>query len=316
MKKILWLAPMDGFTNRNYRHIVQETRDQFWDNQKYDFLLWTEFMTADGFFRNPEWVIHHLESSPIQKKLIVQIFGGNPETLVYTAKKLQKDYKNRFIGIELNMWCPANNVMKSGWWAELIKDKKRSLEIIKELRKAINIPFSIKTRIGTDQNDKKNQTNFLIKASPFVDMITIHARSIMDKYWPNLDRDFIYQLKEKLPTQKIIWNWGINTYSEIEEKMWNLDWIMIWQAAIWNPRIFTPHQASNPEKLEKILKHLDLIKKSFSEENLNHALVEFRKHLYSYIKGIPNSKEFKIASIQCKNFLELTNLIKIFFSNI
>ncbi len=71
-------------------------------------------MTADGFFRNPEGVVHHLETTPNQKNLIAQIFGGNEETLLYTAKKLDNEYKNRFIGIELNMGCPANNVMKSG----------------------------------------------------------------------------------------------------------------------------------------------------------------------------------------------------------
>ena len=70
-------------------------------------------MTADGFIRNPEGVIHHLETTPNQKNLIVQIFGGNQETLIETAKILNKKYKNRFRGIELNMGCPANNIMKS-----------------------------------------------------------------------------------------------------------------------------------------------------------------------------------------------------------
>lgn len=60
-------------------------------------------MTADGFIRNPEGVIHHLETTPNQTKLIVQIFGGNPETLLQAVINLQKDYADRFTGIELNM---------------------------------------------------------------------------------------------------------------------------------------------------------------------------------------------------------------------
>ena len=163
-------------------------------------------MTADGFFRNPEGVIHHLETTPNQKNLIAQIFGGNEKTLLYTAKTLNKQYKDRFVGIELNMGCPANNVMKSGGGAELIKDKQRTLEIIKALRKVIDMPFSIKTRTGTNEQDKQNQTEFLIQASPYVDMITIHGRTTAQGYGPHPDRNFIYQLKERLPNQTIIGN--------------------------------------------------------------------------------------------------------------
>lgn len=305
---------MDGFTDAACRSIAQDIRNEYWDNQ-YDFFLWTEFMTADWFFRNPEGVIHHLETTPNQKNLIAQIFGGNEETLLYTAKTLNKDYKDRFIGIELNMWCPANNVMKSWGWAELIKDKSRSLEIIRNLRKVIDMPFSIKTRTGTNEQDKQNQTEFLIKASEYVDMITIHGRTTAQWYWPHPDRNFIYQLKEQLPNQKIIGNWGITSYEDIETMRGNLDGVMIGQAAIGNPWIFTPHHPTPQEKLATILEHIQLIKqRNITEEHLQRSLMEFRKHLYSYVKGIPGSKEFKTECNQIKDYHQLVDHIKKFFN--
>jgi tRNA-dihydrouridine synthase B len=260
MKPILWFAPMDGFTDAACRSITQDIRDIYWEKERYDFLLWTEFMTADGFIRNPEWVIHHIDTTPNQHKLIAQIFWGNEDTLLETVKILEREYRNRFVGIELNMWCPANNVMKSWWWAELIKSKENSLEIIKKIRTAISLPFSIKTRTGTNQEDKKNQTEFLCKASDYVDMITIHARTTAEGYWPNLDRNFIYQLKEQLPNQVIIGNGWITSYEQIESMKQNLDGVMIGQAAIGNPWIFTPHLPTLQEKCETIIKHLTLIK--------------------------------------------------------
>lgn len=308
MKPLLWLAPMDGFTDTACRSITQNIRDTYGEKNKYDFLLWTEFMTADGFFRNPEGVIHHLETTPNQKRLIVQIFWGNEETLLYTAKTLNKEYKDRFIGIELNIWCPANNVMRSWWWSELLKNKEKTLEIIKKLRKTIDIQFSIKTRTGINQEDKQNQTKFLIKASDYVDMITIHWRTTAQWYGPHPDRNFIYNLKEQLPNQIIIGNGGITTYEEIDQIKKNLDGVMIGQAAIGNPRIFTPHSPTHQEKLETILQHLSLIKKRYkNEDDLKHWLVEFRKHLYNYVKGIPNSKEFKV---ECNSIKEYNQLIK------
>ncbi len=314
MKPILWLAPMDGFTDAACRSIAQDIRNEYWDKNQYNFFLWTEFMTADGFFRNPEGVVHHLETTTNQKNLIAQIFGGNEETLLYTAKTLNKDYKDRFIGIELNMGCPANNVMKSWGWAELIKNKQRTLEIIKTLRKAIDTPFSIKTRTGTNEQDKQNQTEFLIEASPYVDMITIHGRTTVQGYGPHPDRNFIYNLKEHLPNQTIIGNWGITNYEDIEKMIGNLDGVMIGQAAIGNPWIFTPHHPTPQEKLTTILKHIELIKvRNLSEENLQRSLMEFRKHLYSYVKGIPGSKEFKTECNQIKDYQTLVNHIKTFF---
>ncbi|AHB41451.1 dihydrouridine synthase TIM-barrel protein nifR3 [candidate division SR1 bacterium RAAC1_SR1_1] len=313
MKPIIGFAPMDGFTDAACRSIAQDIRNEYGDKNQYDFFLWTEFMTADGFVRNREGVIHHLETTPNQKNLIAQIFGGNEETLLQTAKTLDKEYKNRFVGIELNMGCPANNVMKSGGGAELIKDKKRSLEIIKNIRKAIDMPFSIKTRTGINEQDKLNQMEFLLQASPYVDMITIHARTTAQGYGPNPDRNFIYQLKEQLPNQKIIGNGGITNYEDIETMRGNLDGVMIGQAAIGNPWIFTPHHPTSQEKLTTILKHIELIKNFSTEENLARSLMEFRKHLYSYVKGIPGSKEFKTTCNSLKDYHLLVDHITNFF---
>ncbi|HCY21280.1 TPA: hypothetical protein DIC40_05540 [Patescibacteria group bacterium] len=194
-----------------------------------------------------------------------------------------------------------------------MKDKKRSLEIIKNIRKAIDMPFSIKTRTGINEQDKLNQMEFLLQASPYVDMITIHARTTAQGYGPNPDRNFIYQLKEQLPNQKIIGNGGITNYEDIETMRGNLDGVMIGQAAIGNPWIFTPHHPTSQEKLTTILKHIELIKNFSTEENLARSLMEFRKHLYSYVKGIPGSKEFKTTCNSLKDYHLLVDHITNFF---
>ena len=94
----------------------------------------------------------------------------------------------------------------------------------------------------------------------------------------------------------------------------NLDGVMIGQAAIGNPWIFTPHPPTLQQKLATILNHIQLIKeKSLSEEQLQRSLMEFRKHLYSYVKGIPGSKEFKTECNQIKDYQTLVDHIKTFF---
>ncbi len=330
---ILGLAPMDWFTDCAMRQITQNIFDKYWNKSDYDLNLRTEFMTADGYDRNPWWVIKHLLTTKDQKNLIAQIFWWNIQTLIYTVMDIQNKYREYFKWIELNLWCPANNVMRSGWWAQLLKDKKTTLEMIKKLSEISTLPFSIKTRSWIDDTDKKNQTQFILDASKYCSIISIHWRTVKQHYSWDADRDFIYNIKKLAdPNCKIIWNGWIKTYSELIshcEKQSNeaiLDWFMIWQSAIWNPRIFTSHIPDKKELKEIILQHLNLMINNESEfqkmiqtpdfdilitknklpidkpEILNRPIMEFRKHLFNYIKWIPWSKEFKQKIAQIKDY--------------
>jgi len=336
---ILWLAPMDWFTDCAMRQITQNIFDKYWNKSDYNFMLWTEFMTADGYTRNSWWVIKHLLTTKDQKNLIAQIFWWKQETLVKTVIDIQNKYWKYFKWIELNIWCPANNVMKSWWWAQLLTDKKNTLDIIKSLKSNLGIPFSIKTRTWLNQQDKNNQTEFILQASKYCSMITIHWRTLVWWYHETPDLDFIYNIK-KLANKncKIIWNGWIKSYSELisQSDKAILDWLMIWQAAIWNPRIFTPHIPNKKEIKETILQHLNLmidyeiqfqknIQTSWNIEILlkesksidihtpqPRLIVEFRKHLFNYVKWIPWSKEFKQKIAQIKDYENLVNEINNF----
>ena len=86
------------------------------------------------------------------------------------------------------------------------------------------MPFSIKTRTGISNEDKKNQMKFLLEASEYVDMITIHGRTVKQGYTGDADWDFVYELKKKVDKKcKIVGNGGIKSYEEIEILKSNLD---------------------------------------------------------------------------------------------
>lgn len=374
---IIGLAPMDGFTDCAFRQIVKEIFDEYGEKDTYELVLWTEFMNADGYIINPPGVIKHLLTDKNQDKVIAQIFWGNEEMLTKCFSDIEKKYflnvegrmqnaeKNSelwtlnsefsFAGIELNMGCPARNVMNTGWGSALLKDKENTLEIVKKLSWAMKMPFSIKTRTGINEEDRNNQMKFLIEISNYVDMITIHGRTVKQAYTGDADWDFMYELKNKVqgkrdkeqgpspkshvPECKIIWNWGIRSYDDIEKAKWNLDGIMIGQAAIGNPRIFTPHIPSREEIKETILKHLDLMisyENYFQEQKENFTgiltmpssdiiwhhlkkssviiISEFRKHLFQYVKWIPWSKEFKQKVATIVDYDQLVKEIQEFSS--
>ncbi|MCF7835478.1 tRNA-dihydrouridine synthase family protein [Candidatus Gracilibacteria bacterium] len=340
---ILGLAPMDGFTDCAMRQITQNIFDKYGNKSDFDLLLWTEFMTADGYDRNPGGVIKHLLTTKDQKELIAQIFGGKPETLVKTAVNIQNKYGKYFKGIELNIGCPANNVMRSGGGSALLNDKKNTLKIIKDIKSNLDMPFSIKTRTGLNFEDKNNQTEFILEASKYCSMITIHGRTLKGGYHELPDRKFIYNIKKLADKNcKIIGNGGIKSYQEIQSHCEHseaiLDGLMIGQSAIGNPRIFTPHTPDKQELKETIIQHLNLMisyelqfQEIINKKTINilipnskfqipnsqfqipsKPIIEFRKHLFNYVKGIPGSKEFKQKIATIKDYQNLVNEINKF----
>lgn len=313
-------------------------------------------MNVDGFLINPHQVIKHALTTQWQKP-ILQIYWWKEETLIQATEKIQNEYADLFSWIELNTWCPSNTVMKVWWGSDMLKDKSKTLKIIQELSEIQgSLPFSLKTRAWLNDSDKESQSFFIREASKYCSKISIHGRTLKQLYTWMADRNFIAEIKKDIETNwnsecKIIGNGWIASYDDAENKLseFNLDWIMIGQAAIWNPRIFTSHKPTLEEKCETVLKHLDYsiaCDQRFDEkvacklweitiqdleipierienrakENQNksdlqpHTIVEFRKFLFQYVKWIPWSKEWKQQVLVCKDYQELKNQIINFFS--
>ena len=302
------LAPMDWITDTAYRQIVKEIFDKYWDKNN-ELLLFTEFVSSDGYVHNFDGIKDHLIFENKEKPLVCQIFGSNLQKLVYTAQEIDKNYN--FDGIELNIGCPAPKIMKLWAGSALMIDKENTLEMIKTLKNAIKSPFSIKTRAGVNEKDKEKQKEFIIKASEYCWVISIHWRTLNQWHSWKADLDFVLDVKEKAnPNCKIIFNWWINREKlqdkEFLEKIQTLDGIMIWQAAIWDPWIFTNYIPTWEEKKETIKKHLALNVKYKWERRW---VVEFRKFVGSYIKWIENASKYRVELMKTESYKEFILII-------
>lgn len=340
---ILGLAPMDWITDLPCRVITKKIFEKYNRKRDNELRLRSEFMTSDWFLACPENVVKSIINSSYESPIILQIFGWNETKLVETAVKIQDLYWDKIAGIELNTWCPANNIMKSWGWSTLMKHKERTLNIIKNISKNLKLPFSIKSRTGLDDIDKSRQLDFLVEASNYCDKISVHSRTLKELYHWEWDRNFIYELKSKANKNcKIIWNWGIKSFEEIQSqsnKDWiQLDWIMVWQAAIWNPWIFTNHEPTIQEKIETAIEHLKLsakfeiylqsLKENRKEkiypnldeiENINleknierihYTPLTFRKYFHQYLKWIQGGKEAKELCNKTDKLQDVIEILK------
>ena len=243
----IWISPMDWITDAAYRYIVEKIFDKFWD-KKDKLISVTEFMSADWFFKNSIWVAKHLLNINFKDNWkitrIVQIFWGNEETLIYTAKWVYENLDYDLV--ELNIWCPSPKICVIGWGSWMLRDKEKTLEIIKNLSKTVNGNFSIKTRIGLNEEDKKDQMDFLIKASEYCKIITIHGRTFEQWHVWEVDWEFIYDIKKRIWNKTIlIGNGWVKAYEDALKKIWILDWISIGQAGIWNPFVIARNCCKN-----------------------------------------------------------------------
>jgi len=307
---MIWaLAPMDGITDTAYRQIVKEIFEKYNKGKNKELLLFTEFVSSDGYVHNFDWIKNHLIYEEKEKPLICQIFGSNLQKLVFTAKEIDKNYD--FDGIELNIGCPAPKIMRLGAGSALMLDKENTLEMVKTLSNSVKRPFTIKTRVGVNEQDKEKQKEFIIKASEFCSIISIHARTLKQEHSWETDIDFVLDVKNKMnPNCKIIFN-GWITEEKLQDKdfmkkMSELDGIMIWQAAIWNPWIFVDYKPTWKEKKEIILKHLQLNIKYKWERTW---VIEFRKFIGTYTRWLDNASKYRVEFMKVDNFQDFKKII-------
>ena len=172
------VAPMDDVTDTVFRQVVQSTHAPD--------LFFTEFVNVDGL-QSPgrPKLLKKLRFVEPEKSLVVQLWGLKPENFRKTAeqiadgtfaKELGLPEGVNFVGIDLNMGCPAKSEVQNGACSALIKNRPLASEIIKATQEGVagRLPISVKTRLGFLEIDH-TWLEFLLEHK--LDMITVHGRT-------------------------------------------------------------------------------------------------------------------------------------------
>ena len=132
---------MDGYCDSPYRQIVKEIAPET--------VVFSEFYSADGLVHSKELQRKALTHEKIEYPLIIQIFGKDPEKFREAAKIIEG---YGITGIDINMGCPAKKVVKSGHGSSLMINRDTAFKIVEEMAQAVNIPISVKTRLGWEDH--------------------------------------------------------------------------------------------------------------------------------------------------------------------
>ncbi len=281
-RPIVCLAPMDGITDSAYRRLVRRF------NQSV--VLFSEFTSADGLLRS-EKLRARLKFQEEEHPYFVQLFGNNPEAFAQASRLLEDQ---GVAGIDINMGCPARKIVSSRHGSGLMQDVNQACRIVEAVAEACGLEVSVKTRLGW-QNAEHLQPFARRLEGAGASLITIHGRTYSQGFNGEARWEPIFALKKALSVP-LLGNGDVRHIAHGRERMGNLDGFMIGRAAIGNPWAFLPGAEQGPpplgERVRVIRDHYELIRESTSARQ---ALLEFRKHLVGYLRGIDHIRPLRGA---------------------
>ena len=225
---ILALAPMQDVTDLPFWGLVQSYGGAD--------LYYTEYFRVHGDSRLEKWILESITQNPTRRPVIAQMIGNDIPSLVRTAKELQN---HPIAAIDLNLGCPAPVVYRKCAGGGLLRDLPRIDAILGALRDAVQIKFTVKTRIGFD-DPSIFEALLAIFARHSLDLLTVHGRTVAERYRSGVHYDFIARAVEQLPCP-VLANGNVCSATKAAEVL-NLTrarGVMIGRAAIRNPWIFT-----------------------------------------------------------------------------
>ncbi len=299
--KLFFSAPMAGISDKPFRLMLRKFTSR---------PLYTEMIGISTLFHN-----HHVTRKMLhisdEKNIIVQLVGieekymahATKEALFYGAK-----------GIDINMGCPVKKLITNGSGASLMKDEKGACHLVEVVKKiAGDVPVSVKTRIGWDEENINVVSFAKALESAGADRVTIHGRTKQAGYSGAVNKEAIKAVKQALSIP-VIANGDVVDKASAQEmlKITNADGIMVGRGLLGKPWVMAEIEGLSVPQFQLsdlILEHLDLMLSYYG----NHGLLVARKHLAWYASGFEGKGEFLNQLYQEKDVDKVQKMIKDFF---
>lgn len=299
INKQIFGAPLVGVTDKPFRKIVR----MFSPSAP----LYTEMISCHSLVEQHKNCLRNFDRYDDEGNIGAQIFGVNPNLMADAARILQD---SGAAWIDINMGCPVPKVAtRSGAGANLMREHKLAEKIMTAVVKAVNIPVSIKTRLGWDEMHKDWQDLVSIAIDCGISFVALHGRT----------RSQLYLGKAELPEKPnfpipIIANGDIKTKDDIKRALkLGYDGTMLGRGMLGQPWILgiLSDETVKPKNVgDIVLTHLNYMLEYYGTKN---AIQMFRKHVAWYSSGMPNSTEFRIKINRINDEISLKTAIREFW---
>lgn len=316
-KPILVLAPMADVTDAAFRQMIAK----YSSHTRADGtvggpdVFWTEFVSADGLARatpeGKEKLMADLIYGEEERPIVAQLFSSNEEHMESAAALCRE---LGFDGIDINMGCPDRSIERQGCGSAMIKNPAKARAIIRAAKRgAGDLPVSVKTRVGYNQDELETWLPELLAENPAV--ITIHARtrkemSKVPARWERVAR--AVEIRNELGSNTLIFgNGDALSIEDAREKaeFSNADGVMLGRAIFGNPWLFHPEKdlsnVSLEERFEALLEHTRLFEKLLPHKNF--AIM--KKHYKAYVNGFHGAAELRTELMEAADSNEIEKIV-------
>ncbi len=304
------LAPMEDVTDHSFRLICKE--------QGAD-MVYTEFVSADALIRNIAATTRKLHISPEERPTAIQIYGREPDTMAEAARIVAEARPDL---IDINFGCPVKKVAGKGAGAGLLRDIPKMLEITKAVVNAVDLPVTVKTRLGWDHENKIIVTLAEQLQDCGIQALTVHGRTRSQMYTGQADWDMIARVKENPRLNiPVIGNGDITTPAQVADafRKYGVDGVMVGRASIGAPWIFRQMKAvaatGQPAEELSVAEKFAILRRQIHESidriDEYRGILHIRRHLAAspLFKGIPNFRPTRIEMLRADTIDELETIL-------
>ena len=305
----LFLAPMEDITDPSFRYVCKMFGAD---------LMYTEFISSDGLIRDGRKSVKKLDLFDYERPIGIQLYGHLIDSMVEAALRASEADPDL---IDLNFGCPVRKIAARGAGAGMLQNIPLMIEMTSAIVRAVKIPVTVKTRLGWDENSKIIVDLAEQLQDTGIAGLTIHGRTRSQMYRGEADWTLIGEVKNN-PRMKIpiTGNGDINgpEKAKLMFDRYGVDAIMIGRATFGRPWIFREirhyldtgellPEPSVSEKTDLALLHLE---KSLEHKEGKSAILEMRRHLSNYFKGLPNFRDTRLRLFTSLDIEEIKGIIE------
>ena len=306
----LFLAPMEDVTDIGFRHLCKRYGAA---------MVYTEFVSAEALVRSIQSTINKLTISDEERPVGIQIYGRDVESMVEAAKIVEQAHPDI---IDLNFGCPVKKVAGKGAGAGMLQNIPLLLEITREVVKAVQVPVTVKTRLGWDSNHLIITELAEQLQDCGIQALTIHGRTRSQMYTGEADWTLIGEVKNNPRIHiPIIGNGDITSPEKAKQAFLQhgVDAVMVGRATFGRPWIFKEmrdyldnkpfNELTTDDKIDILEEQLRINVERIDEYR---GILHTRRHLAAtpIFKGIPNFRPTRIEMLRAEKMEQLIAILE------